>query len=758
MGEVDTIESDDVAAEIAQGAMFSDDELERSAPVFLPGFEELGRLQGAPIFEDNDIIDAAFAYYRQRGFPYRNLPQHVSMQQINQLSATEDKNLLGTTVGYHVADTYHPHRFHSTAAGARSPIDSFNIDKYLRRAIEKTLMYGAVGDEFLGIMAIVANTQACSNFRPGFALSYYRRYCRRGGEVVLDTSTGYGGRLVGFLASNTRGTYIGIDPNKPTHDGNVRMMRDLGVPKGYRSLLINLPAEDVDVDNPLINAEWLAPMTDVRGPGGVPMFATLREVCDFSFTSPPYFSKEHYSDDDTQSWVRYGDDPEKWREKFLAPMLRLQFDALKPGAFSCVNIADVKVGRFQVPLQEWTQQAGIEAGFELVHEDRYRLSRRMGRGTTNGIIAFEPVFVFRKPEAKVQIVTEGPATAADIAEMTPLRTLDDSTLCEANGCGHKYAKHDTDDGGDGSCLVRECVCTSFEVPFCMECGALNTEAHQPWCKYVEAVATYETLSAQLATDANLVSVQRPIDEHALCGNIDAQCSHPLVKHDDNEGECLLRTCGCTRFEAVCPDCGRHEGEIHGDDCASATVGTPLNAPLAAEAVSAPAQSEAGSFNDDALIAAATPLVEQTRKEHGDMAAFEVAKRLREARAEAGIDSDPAEIVAAERTLDRATEAENKPWSCPIEDCVRTDRHRAGAECQRARGEAVVEKQTEMAMPASVTRRAATPPPATSKGGKEFSMYGEPHEHCAERKEDGGDRPLSVDCRGCGAPRAHWCNP
>jgi hypothetical protein len=699
MTEMDTITSDDVAAEIAQSAMFSDEEIERSSPVFLPGFEDLGRLTGQPVFADEEVIEAAMAYYRALGFPYRKLPMHVSMQQINQLAQTDDKNLLGTVVGYQVADTYHPHRFHSSAAGMKSPLESFESDKQLHRAIDKTLQHGAIGEEFLGMMAIVAGTQACSNFRPGFALSYYRRFCRRGGEVVLDTSTGYGGRLVGFLATNTRGTYIGIDPNVPTHEGNVRLMQELGVPKGYAAVLINAPAEDVDPR--VVLSRDNATLIGMEGDGAA---WALSESCDFAFTSPPYFSKEHYSEDGTQSWVRYGDDPTRWRDLFLQPMLRLQFAALKPGAYSCINIADVKVGKFGVvPLSDWTREAGIAAGFEYVHEDKYRLTRRMGAGASNGVVAYEPVHVFRKPESKVQIVKEGPVTAAEIAQT--IRLPQDDTLCSATDCAHKFAKHDDE---DGSCLVKTCTCASFETPWCSECGADAGTEHASTCPTLTP-ATAAQLNGQVAQDANIFLAERPIDEHVLCGEKD--CSHALIKHDDDEGECLVKKCECSHFQVVCAVCAARDGEHHREQCSE--------------------------FEPSDIA----------------QAGAELAERLAVARASSGMGVEKGVVAEQyEALLDKAVATptpEAPKWNCPVDDCVRDDKHVPGNACSRG---AIVATQTEM--PVAVQRRSATPPPAAE--GK-FTSYGAATEHCKERVEDGAGRPLSVKCRGCGAPRACWCN-
>ena len=82
-------------------------------------------------------------WFRHVDFPYRNLAPHVSMQEINHLLRTEPESLIRTDTAYHVADTYHPHRFHAAAEGMRSQLDSFMDDSLLRHALELEIEYGA---------------------------------------------------------------------------------------------------------------------------------------------------------------------------------------------------------------------------------------------------------------------------------------------------------------------------------------------------------------------------------------------------------------------------------------------------------------------------------------------------------------------------------------------------------------------------------------------------------------------------------------
>jgi ParB-like nuclease domain len=320
------------------------------------------------VYDREQIIDVAFEHYRRHGFPYRQLSLLDCMQQINQLAATPTAKLLNTNVAYHVADTYHPHRWDGFAETMYAPTASFAKDKQLFRAFKLCLEYhgGQINDAtILQSFAIVGNTQACSNFRPGFALALYREFCTDG-AVVFDTSTGYGGRLVGFVASQA-GTYIGVDPSTKTHEANARLAADLAPTRTVR--LINQPAEDVDPE-------------------------PLAGSCDFAFTSPPYFTKEHYADEDTQSFKRYPQ-PAAWRDGFLVPMMRLQHAALAAGAVAAVNIADVDLRGRRVPLEDWTRRAGIAAGFELVEERRLGMPRAFESNATR--LQYEPVFIFRKP-------------------------------------------------------------------------------------------------------------------------------------------------------------------------------------------------------------------------------------------------------------------------------------------------------------------------------------------------------------------------
>jgi hypothetical protein len=325
--------------------------------------------QGTPpsiIYTDDQVIDAAFDWFRKTGFPYRHQPLHVCMQELNELAQMGIDQLAHTSTGYQVADTYHTHRYTARTGHAKPTLDVFNDDRLLRKALRVSLDVGdGIPDHYFTALSLTG-TAPPTNFRPGFAAMFYRGYCQPD-SVVLDTSTGYGGRLVGFMAACPRGRYIGIDPSTATHAANLRMAADLGY-----SDRVELYCEAAEDMYPHV----------------------LAGRADFAFTSPPYFARERYCDEPTQSDVRYTT-ADTWRAGFLEPMLRLQYAALKPGRYAVLNVMDYKHGPEKVPMIDWTMQAAVKAGFAYVRTEEFQLHYRFGRGAQE--IGTEPVLVFQKP-------------------------------------------------------------------------------------------------------------------------------------------------------------------------------------------------------------------------------------------------------------------------------------------------------------------------------------------------------------------------
>jgi SAM-dependent methyltransferase len=166
-------------------------------------------------------------------------------------------------------------------------------------------------------VALSLRKYICSQFKPNVAKALYDYFKA---ETVLDFAAGWGDRMCGFYASETGKHYVGIDPRKENHPIYRQQAEFYEKNNGFFELekkadFVESPAEDFD-------------------------YAGYDNYFDIAFTSPPYFSVERYSYDDTQSWVRYKTIDE-WNEQFLHKALGKIWKTLKKGGVLIVNIADV---------------------------------------------------------------------------------------------------------------------------------------------------------------------------------------------------------------------------------------------------------------------------------------------------------------------------------------------------------------------------------------------------------------------------------
>jgi tRNA1(Val) A37 N6-methylase TrmN6 len=157
----------------------------------------------------------------------------------------------------------------------------------------------------------------CSQFKPNVAKVIYDRYkCKN----VLDFSAGWGDRLAGFYASDYGELFVGIDPRKENHpiykqQAEFYQKHSTFFETEKKSEFICEPAEDANLSK-------------------------YEGMMDIVFTSPPYFTVERYSYDDTQSWVRYKN-IDLWNENFLQKAVKKAWKCLRKGGILLVNISDV---------------------------------------------------------------------------------------------------------------------------------------------------------------------------------------------------------------------------------------------------------------------------------------------------------------------------------------------------------------------------------------------------------------------------------
>lgn len=131
-----------------------------------------------------------------------------------------------------------------------------------------------------------------------------------GVKTVLDPCAGWGGRMLGTVASGNR--YIAFEPNVETYENLNNLVDFLDIRD--RVLLYNDVAEN---------------MSDYD-------FSSV----DMVFTSPPYFNLEVYSDNERQAENKYSS-YEEWKTKWLTDVIQKCIMRLNRKGYSCWNVHNV---------------------------------------------------------------------------------------------------------------------------------------------------------------------------------------------------------------------------------------------------------------------------------------------------------------------------------------------------------------------------------------------------------------------------------
>lgn len=254
---------------------------------------------------------------------------------------------------------YFPH-FMDVKVGNISLSEKLADEKIRQQIIKKTAVYCAKHEGykvsrnrvFQSLKAY--NGHHVSNFRPVTARDLYLSLVGKN-AVIFDPCAGWGGRFIGAVAAGCA-TYFGIDASYKT----VLSFQELIDDSGFDRAFVEYSAiEDFEIGEP---------------------------CADIAFTSPPYFDAEKYSNDGTQSWMRYKSYKE-WRDGFLFSLLEKMSAAVNDGGFVAVNIADVK----GFPLCQDTNDILAELGLKHHVTYKYILSSIAGKGEK-----YEPIFVYRK--------------------------------------------------------------------------------------------------------------------------------------------------------------------------------------------------------------------------------------------------------------------------------------------------------------------------------------------------------------------------
>ena len=322
--------------------------------------------------EMNEFIDRVFRYFREKGFPYYSTDREFRDKEFKKLKEFDLNriiqkidNRISFTQSMHglaLSWSYFPHSWEIPCNGFKlTPLLAFNNDEIFRRVIIKRIKMGDNISEsgIRKMLKIYSGVQSVSNFRPSVAGAIYNMFIENSElDRILDMSSGFGGRLFGFIISKAK-NYIGLEPSSKTYLGLQEIKEDYG--KGKNIELIKVGSEE---------------------------YTPEKDSLDLCFTSPPYFNNEMYSDEPTQSYVKYPD-KNNWINNFLKRTFQNCFYGLKKNKFMLINIANVK----SFPnLEDECIKVAEEVGFKLVDSMNYFQSSLSHKVKFKS----EPIFIFKK--------------------------------------------------------------------------------------------------------------------------------------------------------------------------------------------------------------------------------------------------------------------------------------------------------------------------------------------------------------------------
>ena len=330
------------------------------------------------VFEVDKQVNQVFKYWRKKGFPYYSTDRKFRKEKFDKFLRVNDMNSLDfrtrllkpNAVGLSLCWSYFKHAFKVRCNKLKSPFDvwedkhhfKYGLSKLIRGTFFTSSNYKdlmkdneKVKQILLTVLRRVTGAQMVSNFRPVTASIIYKIFCEEN-DVVWDMSSGWGGRLLGSIKSKVN--YIGTDPSAKTIQGNKQLAKEFGNKRNTYEL----------------------------HQCGSEEFTPDHNSLDFAFTSPPYFDTEKYSNEKSQSYIKF-DSINKWKTKFLKKTIQNAYYGLKLNKFCVLNVADVKN---YTTFERDTVSIAESVGFKKVDRFDYQLSSQQDAFKT------EPFFIFKK--------------------------------------------------------------------------------------------------------------------------------------------------------------------------------------------------------------------------------------------------------------------------------------------------------------------------------------------------------------------------
>lgn len=328
------------------------------------------------------LVEFIMCIVRQRGWIYPTCDQRLSdvLSKVREHAFDMDSSVISSLTL--VGNSYLKSMFSSFWNVNNGPVEATMDESKLkavlayRLGLNESKLYDYTLDDGMKVQChetfnvtpkeirtgLIVQRNAVSWFKPTAAFEVYKRFLGDDpSPVIWDPSCGFGARLLGFAAAYPKGTYLGTDPAAQTFS-------DLCVLK-----------DELKGCVPDLTVELACQGSETFDPG---------RPLDLVFTSPPYFDREKYFEEDTQCWKMFPT-LDAWKKGYLLPTLKTAQRWLRDSGRLVINIDKKNEGIILA--------AAREVGFE--HEKTLSLSigqDHFSKKKQGANKKAEPVLVFTK--------------------------------------------------------------------------------------------------------------------------------------------------------------------------------------------------------------------------------------------------------------------------------------------------------------------------------------------------------------------------
>ena len=329
----------------------------------------LGSKIGLPYkrnFTTNDQIIQKFVNLKNSDMKIKPIKQCYEIssfrsQRIKNLFVYLDKYIIEVPSSYYqdidiLTDYFsEPQRLKGEFSGQRSIHDLWRDKLFLNKLITETYKEGKLITLENLRETIYRIAKETNQFKASVSktiLNFFKA------KNVLDFSSGWGDRLIGFLASNAE-IYHGFDPNTSLTEAYTEIIK-LFCPSEKTAVIYPFPFESRDSK-------------------------PNKDFYDICFTSPPFYKLEIYSRDCNQSSERYPEFSD-WMVNFLFASLLKVKASLIPGGRLVIYITDYSNLSIVEPMMLFLEFIGIY----------YVSTIYMSKENTTKKYDFKPIRVFVK--------------------------------------------------------------------------------------------------------------------------------------------------------------------------------------------------------------------------------------------------------------------------------------------------------------------------------------------------------------------------